>query len=266
MSLNVPFDLLAHTTSTHNQMKTIAVIGAGGQSGRECVYQALQNGHRVVAFARTPSKLTYPEGSCPDKKMDLIVHDNLKVVEGDVKNQDHVDNIFNGETIDGVIVALGGRTSSVGPTMLHDGTQNVVNAMKKHNSKRISVITSIGTGDSLGLAPFFFKILIYTVMASIFRDKHNQEQLFLAPEGIGHNLEFSIIRPGGLGNGAPTGVVNVNDGESGSIHRSDLATFCLRAVTEAEFPYLKKASCISSTNGTGWSKEPDKGFDAPMSG
>jgi hypothetical protein len=35
------------------------------------------------------------------------------------------------------------------------------------------------------------------------------------------------VRPGGLGMGAPTGVINVIDGEAGSIARADVADFCL---------------------------------------
>ncbi len=49
-----------------------------------------------------------------------------------------------GEDINGVIVALGGRTSSVGPTMLSDGTANIIEAMKKKGVKRIATVTSLG--------------------------------------------------------------------------------------------------------------------------
>jgi hypothetical protein len=70
-----------------------------------------------------------------------------------------------------------------------------------------------------------------------------------------------MIRPGGLGKGKPTGVINVIDGQAGSIQRADVATFALSAVTEDNFPYIKRTPCISSTSGTGWKKEPEKGFD-----
>lgn len=70
------------------------------------------------------------------------------------------------------------------------------------------------------------------------------------------------MRPGGLGLGAPTGVINVIDGKSGSIMRADVAAFCLGAVTDATFPYLRKTPCISSIGGTGWVKEKKAGFDA----
>lgn len=43
----------------------------------------------------------------------------------------------------------GGKTKDVGPTMLTDGTTNIIKAMKKMSStKRVAVVTSIG-GNSL---------------------------------------------------------------------------------------------------------------------
>ena len=129
--------------------------------------------------------------------------------------------------------------------MLTDGTRNIINSMNKRNIKRVAVVTSIGTGDSEKQAPMMFKALMYTVMKGIFTDKNNQESLFLSPDGIGKDLEYCIVRPGGLGEGEPTGVINVIDGQAGSIQRADVAAFCLGAVLDKSFPYLKKTPCIS---------------------
>ena len=43
--------------------------------------------------------------------------------------------------MDAVIVGLGGKTSDVGDTMLTDGTNNVMAAMKEKGCKRLVVIT-----------------------------------------------------------------------------------------------------------------------------
>ena len=43
---------------------------------------------------------------------------------------------------------LGGKTKDVGPTMLTDGTRNIIYSMKQNNIKRVSIVTSIGAGDS----------------------------------------------------------------------------------------------------------------------
>merc|ERR1719356_1687144 len=92
-------------------------------------------------------------------------------------------------------------------------------------------------------------------MNKIFADKNKQEALFTDPSGPGADLEFTIVRPGGLTVEKPTGVINVIDGEAGSIARADVADFCLGAILEPDFVYLRKTPCISSVGGTGWVKD-----------
>ena len=82
--------------------------------------------------------------------------------------------VFEGNDITGAIVALGGKTADVGKTMCTDGTACVIDACKRFDVKRIAVVTSIGAGNSEKQAPFMFKILMNTVMKSIFTDKNNQ--------------------------------------------------------------------------------------------
>ena len=91
---------------------------------------------------------------------------------------------------------------------------------------------------------------MWTAMKTIFTDKNNQEEA-VANSG----LEYCIIRPGGLTVDSPTGVINVIDGEAGSIPRADVAQFCLDAVRVEDFPYIGKAPCISSVGGTSWTKD-----------
>ena len=114
----------------------------------------------------------------------------------------------------------------------------------------MAVVTSIGAGDSKSQAPLMFKILMSTVMSSIFKDKNAQEDIVVKSP-----LEWCIVRPGGLTVEAPTGVINVIDGEAGSISRADVAQFCLDAVMVSDFPYLRKTPCISSVGGTSWVKD-----------
>jgi nucleoside-diphosphate-sugar epimerase len=173
------------------QKKTIAVFGGTGKLGRECVFQALNAGHKVLVLSKNADKIAIPPGSGGKMAELPIDSPNLQVLKGDVMNPSDVDKLFDADTsISGVIVALGGRTKDVGPTMLSTGTKNIIDSMKrKSKAKRISTVTSIGAGDSAGKAPWKFKILMYTVMRSIFADKNRQEQLFLDVNGPGHDLE-----------------------------------------------------------------------------
>jgi uncharacterized protein YbjT (DUF2867 family) len=231
-------------------MKTIAVFGASGLTASECVYQALQRGDKVVGLTRNPSNLVIPKGSGGAKAGEALSDNNLTCLAGDVTSMADVEKVFNEGPIDGVVVALGGKTKEVGDTMLTDGTRNIIKAMKQKGVKRLAVVTSIGAGDSKDQAPFFFKILMMTAMKKIFNDKNNQEQV-VAESG----LEYCIVRPGGLTVDAPLGVINVIEGEAGSIPRADVAQFCLDAVEVEDFPYIGKTPCISSVGGTSWTKD-----------
>eukprot|EP01083_Nonionella_stella_P086664 240900_1 len=244
---------VSHSTSVSSSslsMKTIAVFGASGLTSSECVYQALKNGDTVIGLARTPENLVIPAGSGGSSAGSPLTDDKLTMIKGSVTNADDVAKVFAAGKVDGVIVGLGGKTKDVGETMLTDGTNVIMSEMKKNDVKRIAVVTSIGAGDSKDQAPFAFKILMNTVMKKIFNDKNNQEEA-VAQSG----LDYCIVRPGGLNVEPPTGVINVIDGQAGSIPRADVAEFCLDAVTMEDFPYIGKTPCISSVGGTGWVKD-----------
>lgn len=229
----------------------VAVIGGSGGTGAECVLQALESGMEVTALVRDAGRLVVPPGSGGERAGQPLEGAGLKVVVGSATNQADVDEALEGAS--GVVVALGGKTKDVGPTMLTDATACVIDTMKRKGIQRVAVVTSIGVGDSADQAPFVFKILMSTVMRSIFTDKGNQEELFLS--GPGKDLEYCIVRPGGLGDGPPTGEINVIDGQAGSIARSDVAAFCLGAVTQKSFEYIGKTPCISSVGGVSWTKD-----------
>merc|ERR1719183_912837 len=131
--------------------------------------------------------------------------------------------------------------------------------MKTNGVKRMAVISSIGVGDSKSQAPLHFRVLMNTMMKRIFKDKNNQDK---AVKRSG--LEYCLVRPGGLTVEPPTGVINVIDGQAGSIPRADVAQFCLDSVIEDDFPYIGKAPCISSVGGVAWTKDRSKAARGEM--
>ena len=149
--------------------------------------------------------------------------------------------------VTGVVVARGGKTKDVGATMLQDGTANIVAACKANDVKRISVVTTIGAGDSMDQAPWAFRLLMMTVMSSIMSDKNAQESVITS---AGADLEWCIVRPGGLKSDPPTGIVTAgSDQEAGAITRADVAAFCLDALLEPDFKcapaYLDPATAVT---------------------
>ena len=146
---------------------SIAVFGASGGTGSEAVLQALERGEDVTCLVRDRSKLKAPRSAAGFSADAPFVSDKLTVKQGSVTNKADVDAVFEGQGVTGVVVALGGKTKDVGPTMLQDGTANIITACKANGVKRISVVTSIGVGDSMDQAPWAFRLLMMTVMSSI---------------------------------------------------------------------------------------------------
>jgi NAD(P)H-binding len=209
-----------------------------------------ENNLCIYNFYRNPSNVKIPKGSGGANAEKPLVDDKFINIGGDVTKKADVDKVFAASKIDGVIIALGGKTADVGETMLTDGTTNIIAAMKENNVKRLAVVTSIGAGDSESQAPFAFKLLMWTVMKKIFTDKNNQEAITKQS-----GLEYCIVRPGGLTVDPPTNIINVIQGEAGSIARADVAQFCLGAVTQDDFEYIGQSPCISSVGGTSWVKD-----------
>merc|ERR1719499_2026826 len=89
-----------------------------------------------------------------------------------------------------------------------------------------------------------------TVMSSIMADKNKQEETVMT---AGADLEYCIVRPGGLKSEPPTGIVTAGkDQDAGASARADVATFCLDAVLDPDFKFLKQAVSISSNMGSGF--------------
>src|SRR5688572_11660953 len=106
----------------------IVVFGASGGTGLEVVKQALDAGHLITAFVRTPSKVP-------------IQHPNLTFIQGDVMDAAAVEKAIVGQ--EAVISVLGPVRPPV-PHMMETAAKNIVAAMKKHGIRRIVSMTGAG--------------------------------------------------------------------------------------------------------------------------
>ncbi len=208
-------------------MKLI-IFGSTGGTGRQVVTQALEQGHDVTAFARSPEKL--------DQK-----HEKLKVVQGNIFDFPSVERAIQGQ--DAVLCTLG--MSMKDKTMLRaNGTKNIIRAMEKTGVKRFICQSSAGVGDSSDMLPFLMKYLIVPFMLRrAFADHEIQENYIKESQ-----LDWIIVRPAALTDGEHTGSYQHgytadNKTVTNKISRADTADFMLKQL--ADNSYLHKMPCIS---------------------
>ena len=195
----------------------IALFGATGGTGREVIKQAIKAGHEVTALVRDSSKIKNKE-------------DNLYLVVGDVLDGHKVEETL--AATDAVICALG-STSNNPDTAVSQGTQNIIDAMKKQGISRLVVISSMGVGDSIEQVSRSFKMLTKTVLRKAIEDKERQEAIVRSS-----NLEWIILRPSGLTNGSATGSYQLGTDasiEASQISRADVAACALQQLTDDTF-------------------------------
>ena len=190
----------------------LLVFGATGGTGRQTVEQALAQGHHVTAFVRQPTALA-------------IQHANLAVVQGDGQDKDAVRKAMPGHDV--VISALGTRG---GPAMLPEITRNVIDAMAEHGIRRSLWVSSFGAGDSINQMSWVSQtVIVKGFLRQAIEEKNAQEQIIMAS-----GSDWIITRPGGLTDGARTGVYRVLGSDSKekvgrpSISRADVADFMLK--------------------------------------
>lgn len=207
----------------------IAVIGASSGTGKQVVLQALEQGHIVKAFARNPAKLN-------------VEHPNLILVKGDVR---HLSDIEQGIKDSEAVICTLGAPASDKSKIRTEGTKNIIQAMQSQQQKRLICLSSLGYGDSRPMLPFMLKYIIMPfILKHVMADHENQEAAIKES-----NLDWTIIRPGNLTDGLPTGAYKYGFSYTDKnikikkITRADVANFMLKQIQDNT--YLQKSVGIS---------------------
>jgi len=160
----------------------ITIFGATGRVGSEFLRRTLADGHHVKALVRTPSKLT--------------PHENLTIVEGDIRNSADVGEAV--QNADAVFSAVGTDKT----TTLTDAIPLIIEAMNKEQVKRIITIGTAGILQSR-TNPEVYR----------FQSSESKRRLTFAAEEhakvyeqlAATNLEWTIVCPTYLPDGETTG-------------------------------------------------------------
>jgi hypothetical protein len=105
--------------------------------------------------------------------------------------------------------------------------------MQKQGIKRLVVVSALGVGDSQEQVSLPFKMMMKTVLRKAYEDKERQEEIVRES-----GLDWVIVRPGGLTNGAATGDYEYGLDPSiggGQVSRADVADFVLQQLTDDTF-------------------------------
>ncbi|WP_308722605.1 SDR family oxidoreductase [Paenibacillus polysaccharolyticus] len=188
----------------------VLVIGANGQIGKHLVEQMAQEGkHQVTAMIRKP------------EQADALKELGARVVMGDLEGT--VDEIAEAMKDQNAIVFTAGSGGSTGPdkTLLIDldGALKTMEAAEKQGISRYILVSAYGA-DQRSKWPE--EIKPYYVA------KHFADRALFASD-----LNYTIIRPGGLKNEPGTGRVAVGtDLKPGSIAREDVARVIAASLQE----------------------------------
>jgi uncharacterized protein YbjT (DUF2867 family) len=195
----------------------ILVVGGSQGTGALVVENALARGHEVTVFSRNPSKL-------------VLQHPKLKRLAGDFHQKASVDEAVVGH--DAVVITASATSLKAfkqNPNYFSQGTGLVIEAMKTHGVKRLSVLSALGVGDSRVLSNFLVRTLMIGFLLRLpFEDHERQEKQVMAS-----GLDWTIVRPGRLTNGPATKKyvkTAALEKVPMSISRADVADFLVEVV------------------------------------
>jgi putative NADH-flavin reductase len=145
------------------------VIGATGRTGQEILEQALQRGHHVTAFVRSPDAFT-------------LRHERLSVLKGNVTDENQLSEAMQNH--DAVLSALGPREVFRPSSLLHDSALSATQAMQRSGVKRLLILS----------AAAHFPGIPNRIVSFILRN-HMRDSLAMEKVVQNSGLDWTIARP-----------------------------------------------------------------------
>lgn len=190
------------------------VFGGTGGTGLEIVKLLVENGSDVTAFVR-PTSDRRQFGTLP-----------VSFVVGDALDAASVSQAISSKPFGAVISSLGSPFLS-DHRVDSEGNINVIEGAKLAGIKRILMVSSIGAGDSRDAIPGVLRTILGGGLdAKTIAESHMRES----------GLDWTIIRPGNLGEGPATGTARLvedpNAFKGGTVPRAEVARLLVSAIKE----------------------------------
>lgn len=194
-------------------MKLI-VFGATGGVGKIFVSQAIEKGHEVTAFVRSPEKINIA---------------GVNIVQGDAFDAAAVSNAIAGH--DAVVTCLGSTEGPEKHTSIEKMTRNIADGMVENNVTRVLYCASAGVDREL---PGVMGKMVMKMLEKPLKDHRNALDYLLSK-----NVTYTIARPMGLkDNTIDLNYTEVFDGPpngKSSIPRASVAHFLVKALDDSKY-------------------------------
>jgi putative NADH-flavin reductase len=145
------------------------VIGATGRTGQEIVQQALERGHHVTAFVRSPEAV-------------VLKHERLSVLKGNATDENQLFEAM--QSHNAVLSALGPREVFKPSSLLHDSAPATTRAMQRSGVKRLLILS----------AAAHFPGIPNRIVSFILRN-HMRDSLAMEKVVQNSGLDWTIARP-----------------------------------------------------------------------
>jgi putative NADH-flavin reductase len=197
----------------------LVVLGATGGIGLEIVRQAIEHGHAVTAFVRSPERLKAFQG-------------RISVIEGDVLNSIELEHAIEGH--DAVLSGFGPRVpiAKSDANLLRDFAVALTTAMQHAGVRRVVVVsTAFLFRDSIIPPTYLFGRLFFP---GIVTDAEGMERTIRASE-----LDWTIVRPPQLTDKGRSVKYRVREGHlprfGFNISRTDVADCFINVIEDRGF-------------------------------
>ena len=206
----------------------LLVLGATGATGLEVVRSAVERGHSVTAFVRSPDRLG-------------AFNHQIAVRKGDLLDSSQLAHAIEGHHA--VISAFGPRlpVSKTDAHLLEQFAGALTRAMEATSVKRL-VVESVAFLFKNSIVPPAY-LLGRLLFPGIVADSAAMERIFLESE-----LDWTMVRPPELTNKPYTGKYRVREGRLPSfgfkISRADVADYMIKAVEQ----HLSSCAIVGISN------------------
>jgi len=197
----------------------LLVLGATGGTGLEIVRQAVERGHSVTAFVRSPERLK-------------ALEERIVIEKGNLLNDAELTPVIEGQ--DAVLSGFGPRLplSKADKHLLQQFGEALTKAMSRTGVKRVVVEPVAFLFKDSIIPPAY--LLGRLLFPSVVSDAAEMEELFQSS-----GLDWTITRPPELTDKSYTGKYRVREGHlprfGFKISRADVADFMIRTAENHAF-------------------------------